>query len=341
MPTISDVARACSVSTATVSYVLNDGTRPVSHLTRKKVLAAIKRLGYEPSAAARGLRRRRMDSVGVVFPRSDAPVIPNPYCAPILDGILAAATQARQDTTLFTGHAWSGPRDGLSAYANGRCDGLILISPPVGSDVVRDLKDRGLPCVVIGDAGGHAGVSRVDVDDAAAARELVGRLLELGHRRIAFLPGDGDSASTRRRLRGYRQALKERGVAFRKEWAPPGKYDEASGHARSLGLLTGPPEARPTAIFGGNDQIALGAVRAARDLGLQVPRDVSVAGFDDGPLALACNPSLTTVRQPLRTMGERAVELLLGQIEGRSQPGVVQVLPVELVTRGSTSPPGR
>src|SRR5579883_2243126 len=149
MPTIKDVARASGVSPATVSYVLNNGPKRVRPHTRERVLRTMREMNYHPSAVARGLSRKRMNAIGVVFPNEFPTVLGNPYVGPVLDGVLEVATRSHQNVTLFTGQLWSDMARSLPIYCDGRCDGMLLISPWEGSDIVPALLDRGVPFLLI------------------------------------------------------------------------------------------------------------------------------------------------------------------------------------------------
>lgn len=339
MPTIKDVAKLCGVSAATVSYVLNNGPRTVRPQTRDRVLQAIEQLNYYPNAVARGLQRKRMDTFGVVLPQSGLSPLGNPYFFPILDGIFEAAMRHHQNTTLFTGTLWLNAQTSLPAYCDGRCDGLLLFAPPMHSDIVPALMAKGVPFVLIGDNGERPDVTSVDVDNVAAAREMTNHLLDHGHRRIALLGGGEHIRSTTQRLLGYRQALEARGISFDESLVSSGGYNQKSGYERGLILRQLRSAARPTALFCGNDLIALGVLKAFAEIGLRVPEEISIVGFDDVDAAAQTEPPLTTVRQPLRLVGERATELLYALIHENAEPGQKELLPTELVIRHSVGAP--
>jgi LacI family transcriptional regulator len=337
--TIEDVARASGVSLATVSYVINNGPRAVRPETREKVERAILELRYEPSAVARGLRRKRMNAIGIVFPHAHASFITNPYYAPILDGILSKASSLGQNATLFTGSIWSDARHSLGIYSDGRCDGLLLLAPTAESDIIPALKTKTIPFVVVDEGAGDSGVSSVDVDDHKASLVAMNYLIALGHRRIAFLPGSFEAGSARRRMEAYRLALEMNGISYDDRLVIEGAYNTGSGWQRGHVLLRLDPAARPTAIFGGNDEIAAGVLQACRERGFRVPDQISIIGFDDTSIAASTTPPLTTVRQPLRSMGERATELLVAQIQGEVHGVVKTLLETEQILRASTAPP--
>jgi len=340
MPTIRDVARACGLSAATVSYVLND-SRAVRPQTRERVLRAVRSLDYHPSAVARGLSRKRMDTIGVVFPatRESASPITSSYYAPVLDGILEVARRERQNVTLFQ----TGPRDGarerLSAYRDGRCDGLLFVGVAEGDEVVDALAATDLPLVIVGSHGSDARPCRVDVDNEAAARAMTRYLLDLGHRRIGLVslaPLHG--AYIPLRIEGWRAALSDAGVAP----CPGPLYVEPSEDSvrdALEGFLTAPAERRPTALFCLRDVEAVRVLRVLAERDLCVPGDVTVVGFDDRADAALSSPPLTTIRQPLREKGAAATCLLLDCIAGKAVAGQEYLLSTELVVRASSGPP--
>lgn len=339
MPTIKDVAKASGVSPATVSYVLNDGPKRVKPHTRERVLRTMREMNYHPSAVARGLSRKRMNAIGVVFPNEFSSLVANPYVGPLLEGILEVATRRHQNVTLFTGQLWSDTEHSLPVYADGRCDGMVLISPPEQSDIVSGLLNRQVPFLLVGTTSEDSSVSSVDIDNCHAAHRLVSYLLKQGHRRIAYIGGDKTMQSSRLRHEGYRRALEEAGIPYRAELAPEGRYRKESGAERATSLMDLPREDRPTALFCGNDEMALSTILALRSRGIAVPHDVSVVGFDDIAAAATSIPALTTIRQPVRLLGERAAEILISTIDERPSEGQKDFLYTELILRESVAPP--
>jgi len=339
--TIRDLARASGVSAATVSYVLNNGPKPVKPETRERVLKAAAELNYHPNAVARGLglkrglSLKRMNTIGLINQFAVWPG--NQYFSAILDGILYACNAARQGTTIFAEHSWDDMSANQATYFDGRCDGFILLAAPSVHPLFEAFQRRQLPVVVIGDLLPDLDVSCIDVDNALAAEEAVSYLIDQGHRRIGMLCGDFVSASARLRLDGYRQALAKAGIAYDETLVLPGGHYARSGHERALQILQWPADRRPTALFCSNDGIALGVLDALHELKVSVPEEISVCGFDDIPSAPLAQPALTTVRQPLNRIGMRAVELLLEQITAGKPTGRKEVLPAELIIRDSVA----
>jgi LacI family transcriptional regulator len=313
------------------------GTR-VSEATRGRIRNAARELGYHPNAVARGLSRRRMDTVGVVFPAPTRHEV-NLYYTPILNGILEVATERRQYTTLCTAQTWPDVEQNLPTYCDGRCDGLLLIGPPAASPIVSELRKRHIPFVLINDTSSDPDVSTVDVDNIGGAFKMVSHLLELGHRRIAFLGGDSIMNSSAQRAEGYRRAFRAAGLEPDGSLMFPGYYWRQYGYDLTRHLMGLPAKSQPTAIFCAGDDIAFGALDALIELGLKVPDDMSVAGFDDILTAALSQPPLTTVRQPHFSIGRRAAEILLDQIQGTAEGAQKDLFSPELVLRRTVGPP--
>ncbi len=337
----------------TVSVVLNgahSATR-VSEATRTRIVEAAARLRYRPNAAARGLQRRRMDTLGVVAAIDGG--VPNLYFLGILNGILEAASARGQNTTIFSvSHHWAADEKKILSFCDGRVDGMILIAPVLSASFVEQLALH-MTYVTVQANEPPKGIVNLNVDDEGGAYLAVRHLIEHGHRRIVFFSGPAEFAGVRERIAGYRRALREAAIPVEEAWIVPGGYHLASGRERMAHLLdtTGPSEL-PTAIFCGNDAVAMGCLEAMAERNLRVPEDFSIIGFDDTLDACLTSPRLTTVAQPLRTLGARAVERVLALIDqeaagdheegeaGESPAEVAaDVLSVQLVVRGSVGPP--
>lgn len=334
-----DVARGAGVSRDTASVVLN-GSRSntrVSEATRQRVLDTADQLRYYPNALARGLLRRRMEIISVLFAAPIQPsIIDNPYAAGVLKGIIEAATHAGFNVMHHT-QRWQGAHHSAASFRDRRSDGVVVLAPPAGSDVVSALVSLGLPVVVVGTSD-QPGAPSVDVENTLGARLAVEHLLALGHTRIAHLMGDAHFEHVQLRREGYRAALAEHGAEPPPHYVVPGFYRARDARENTAFLLRLPEP--PTAIFAGNDMLALWALEQARELGVRVPEQLSIVGFDDVALASQVTPGLTTVRQPLAAMGEHATRLLLDQIAGEPVPARVHVVRPELVVRGTTCSPG-
>ena len=334
-PTIKDVARVCGVSVATVSYVIN-GTRVLKPATRARVLKAMEEMNYHPNAVARSLSSKRVHTIGVhCGVLQAAEFITNSYAAGILSGVLDCASRAEFDVTLFTAR-WQSVRQSAPLLRDGRTDGILVVAPPASSDMLEGLAASGRPLVAIS-APQQPGIPVVDVDNYAGAKMAACHLIELGHRRIAAILGDADLASSVARHDGFCDALKEAGLPLKPNWIVSSRYDGSLAFEQTRTLLHG--REPPTAVCAGNDTIALAVMDAARAVGVRVPQELSVVGFDDSPFATIVRPSLTTIHQPLHAIGACATTLLIARVRKQDSPDDqrVHLLAPELVVRDSTS----
>lgn len=338
--TLADVGRIAGVSAMAASAVLN-GARTSSRIspeTRERILAAANKLAYRPNAAARALANRRMDTIGVAAVIADGEL--NHYFLEVFNGILEGAARHNQNTTVFALHDWAKDPERLHRFCDGRIDGLILLAPTFHEDHVP--LPSHTPFVSIHANIALPGVLNIESDEERGAYEITRRLLVQGHRRIMHLAGPNDLIGPQRRIRGYQRALASLRQPFDPDLLVPAGFNANEGVAALRGWLRrheGQP--LPEAIFCVNDGVAIGCIEALAELGLRVPDDVSVAGFDDSLAARMCVPQLSTVRQPLRAMGARAVDVLLNRIEkpetsaGSTDKPII--FPVELVHRASVA----
>ena len=335
-PTIKDIAEVCGVSEATVSYVIN-GKRTLRPDTREKVTRVMREMNYHPSAVARGLSSKRVHTLGILFGAVDSiEFATNSYVSGLLQGIMLHAQREGFDITFFTA-SWKDAETSAPSLRDGRTDGVLAISPLLHSDMLLGLSSLRIPHVAIS-ADGLAGVANVDVDNVEGVRLATAHLVSLGHRRIAYLMGNDDLASFVPRRIGFLKALDEAGVKANRRWIQMSNFDGSLAFEQARALLQS--ASRPTAIVAGNDHIALGVIEAARSLGIAVPSQLSVVGFDDIPAASFATPQLTTVRQPLREIGETATQLLIDMIrEPNGRTTVTQLLQPELIVRGTSAPP--
>lgn len=306
MATIRDVARESGVSVATVSYVLNDGPRPVSPHTRERVLAVMKSLDYHPNAIARSLVRRRTQTLGVLLGPVQPEVVTNNYYAGILSGVFAGATHRGYNILFFTAGT-----DETQIRAQ-KPDGVLMISPSLGEELPHRLARARVPLAVIGsgDAYKGEGVLCLDVDHAAGIQQALCHLRERGYARIVHLMGSDNIESMRARRACYEKQMAQ--------WGLPvelfgGSFEQDEMRQEIAAWLRA--QSAPVALIAGNDDLALWTLQVAQELGKRIPKDLAVVGFDDCPLAPYTQPALTTVRQPMRRIGERAVEVLVDKIE--------------------------
>jgi len=332
MATILDVSKAAGVSVATVSRVLN-GKRRVSPETAHRVHAAVEALSYAPNVSARNLRRNESRIILIV-----APNITNPYYTHILAGVGKAAHRMGYSAFLCdTGGERAQTEKVLDMLVRRQADGAILLATERSSDWLRPYCEK-YPLVACSEYDPLLDLPRVSIDNYAAAREAMAHLIWLGHERIALVSSRNRYISTQLRLEGYRDALLDEGLPVPDDYVRLGDEDYSfkSGFDSARSLLELPD--RPTALLCISDILALGAIASARELGLRVPEDLSVVGFDDVEHTTMFHPHVTTVAQPCLTIGEKAMELLEGAI-GRAPSGREALLPHRLIVRESSAPP--
>lgn len=353
--TLQDIAREAGVTAMTVSVVLNGASSStrVSEGTRSRINEVATRLRYRPNAVARGLSRRRMDTIGVCCTIDGTEL--NLYFLEVLNGILEANAEHGQNTTIFSVKDWSQDEAKLLAFCDGRVDGMICIGPKFSSAFAETLQHH-TPFITLHSNEVLPHTHNLTVDDEGGAYAITNYLISQGHRRILHLSGQPDLTEAQpltgaqKRVVGYRRALAEAGIPTDDTLVVAGEFSVESGRERMAALLDAlPATVLPTAIFCANDAIAYGCFEVLTNRGLRIPQDVSLAGFDDALTARMTFPPLTTVRQPFRQMGHAAVELLLPQIENKTTPQTKSsaeatdfsqdVFPLELIIRGSVSPP--
>lgn len=331
--TLRDVAERAGVSPQTVSNYLN-GRHQTRPLTRDRVESAIRDLGYRPNAAARALRSQRASALGVLLEDPDRVGLHEPLHVEFLHGAAAAAHDTGWHLTVAL--TWPGETEAhaLRLAREGRADGLIIsfgALEPSRRRALRELTAEGVPIVLLQERAALPGVFTVSAQDEAGAERAVEHLVELGHRRIAFLCGEPLWPGPKRRREGFLAAAAAAGVDA-VEWTCAA-YTVAAARTRVAEELGSPGS--PTGILAANDVMAMGVIQQVEELGLDVPRDVSVIGFNDFDFAAWIRPSITTVRIPGPQMGARAVQLLIEAVEGERAAESV-AFQVELVVREST-----
>lgn len=324
---IKDVSQAAGVSIKTVSRVINN-EKYVRPATRARVEEAMAALGFQPSYAARALAGGKSFQIALVCSN------PGPYYLHGLIGGLrgrCAVAGVRLIVHAYETDTEALGEDVLSFFRQMNLDGAIL-TPPIADQlgVLDHLDQAGTPYVRISPAKELDRGASVSIDNHGAARMMTRRLIDLGHQRIGFVIGHKGFSVSEQRLEGYLDALRECGIALDGSLLQQGWFDFRSGQEAAAGLLD--MRRSPTAVFASSDDMAAGVLSVAHQRGLKVPADLSIAGFDDTDLASLVWPGLTTVRQPIRAMAERAAELLFSGEQERV------VLPFEIVERGSTGP---
>ena len=336
MATMNDVARVANVSIATVSHVIN-GTRFVSAERVERVQAAMQQLGYTPDATARSLRVGRTDTIGLVIPDNS-----NPFFAALARWIEEAGFEAGYTTILANSNERPDREHRyVSTLVSKRVDGLIL-SPSRGDHgtLARLLANAGTPVVVVDREAELPNADFVMYDNEGGSHEAARYLIELGHTTIGCIAGPADATSATERVTGFRRALAEADLPLPDHAVVEADFHFSGGREATARLL-GTGE-RFTALFAANDLMAAGALRELAERGIAVPRDMSVIGFDDAPLAEMISPALTTMRQPLQEMAHAAVSLLLSRVTNADGADPTRtILPTSLVIRESTAPPRR
>jgi DNA-binding LacI/PurR family transcriptional regulator len=336
-PTITDVAQRAGVSKATVSAVLND-VGVVKESTRERVLAAVEDLNYRPQQlAGRGVARRHR-CIALLIKEHD-----NPYYAEIVAGVRAALEPRGYALLVFSSEGQGGAeRRAVELVRQMDVDGLIA-TPVLGehADLSHffELKRRNFPFVLLESIRGVP-ASLIDVDNVEASRLAVAHLIALGHTRIVHFAGPAYSMHSAERIDGVRRAFSASRLAFHDDDVVVAGAHLADGHRAALAYFADrPADARATAVSCYNDLVAIGVCRALRELGLRIPQDVSVVGFDDVPVLEYLDVPLTTIRVPKAEMGARAADLLVRHIEAKQVLAPQRVyLDAALVERASTGP---
>lgn len=328
--TIKDVSAIAGVSMKTVSRVLNK-ERYVSEKTRLRVERAVAELNFRPSVAARILAGKRSYQIALIYDNHS----PH-YIHQIQTGVWARCIE---EGVRLLAQPSDVASPNLAREIGGlidqtQVDGVILSSPVTDAPgALEELEQRGVPYVRISPGTDYDRSSSVSMDDVQAADDMTSHLIALGHRRIGFVVGHANHTASDQRLFGYRRALDKAGLTFEPKYVRPGAFDFTSGEAAADVLLD--LSQPPTAIFASNDDMAAGVLTVAHRRGMSVPRDLSVAGFDDTALASQLWPPLTTVRQPTRELAYAAASLLFDA----GDEVVHRRLPHEVVLRASTSAP--
>lgn len=335
--TLHDVARHAGVSHITVSRVINAGAW-IKEETRNRVLTSIETLGYSPNVDARRLARVVPVRIGFVYAAPTAP-----YIDQLLVGTLAQARKLGCQVTVRNSLEAGSERNAIRDLVRDGVAGIILPAPLCDSEeALAAVAASQVPSILVGSGRPAPGFSAVSMDDLAAAREMTRYLLSLGHTRIAFINGHPEQTASAQRFLGYLQAMAEAGHTAGAELIAQGFFTYRSGLEAATLLLN---SARPTAIFAANDEMAAAAMAMAHRGAMDVPGDISIAGFDDTPLATMISPHLTTIRRPVSEMAYRSVKLLIDEVqEGRidaRKPARREILKYALLPRGSSGCPPR
>jgi len=337
--TIRDVAKSCGVAPSTVSRVLNNRAGQVGEKTRQRILDTMRRMNYRPGQTPQAPADTTY-TVGIISGISSADYYHEGYFRSLVDSLLAVISEHRHNGLVFASHIFhAAPQQSIRSYCDGRCDGLLVLAPGTRSELVTSLQERGFPLALVGATENDASVACCDIDNTQAMGLAMEELLGAGHRRIALCQGPEGLEPTELRRSVYLQALSSAGLLVDNEIVSPMSADPGVIGDWVGSVMRGlPPGQRPTAILCFNDGHAAHVLAALRGIGLRVPDDVSVIGFDDTGSA-HFDPPLTTVGQPYREISARAVEAVLAQIAGGNDVAERVLLPGRLIRRQSVAPP--
>ncbi|HWZ58627.1 MAG TPA: LacI family DNA-binding transcriptional regulator [Gemmatimonadaceae bacterium] len=309
--TIRDVARAAGVSVATVSRAFND-SGPVHAETKQRIREVALAMRYVPNGAARTLTTSKANACGVLLPD-----LYGEFFSEVIRGIDQTARRQGHHILVSSSHDDQAELEAAVRAMRGRVDGLILMLPDIDIRAVQaNLPDQ-IPVVLINAADGAGAFDTITVDNYGGAYAMVRHLLATGRDKVAIITGSPRNHDARERLRGYSAALWDGGAEWRADWEIPGDFTEAGGYraAKALAML----DPRPNAVFAANDAMAIGALSAFRELGLLVPVDIAVGGFDDVPMSRYMSPPLTSVHVAISELGVQAMTTLLDAVRDQNQ----------------------
>jgi len=329
---MKDVAERAGVSITTVSHVINN-SRPVSDELTKRVHDAMHELEYHPNLLARSLRMKKTKTLGVILPD-----ISNSFFADIARAIEDTSFES-DFSVIFCNTDGDMAKEIIytRALSEKQVDGIIFVAAGESADLVRSLQTQRMPVVIVDRPLGEINADTVVSDNTGGAYEAVQHLIELGHRRIACITGPSIIETATQRLFGYRKAMQEAGLPAPEDYILRSNFRFEGGRDAAVKLLTNPEP--PTAIFAANDLMAIGAIGAAKSLGLTIPNDLSIVGFDDIAMSSFFNPALTTIVQPKYEIGVLATKMLMERLENPRLPKRRHLLSTHLVVRASSAAP--
>lgn len=329
--TLEQIAKLAGVSRSTVSRVINDHPH-VRDQVRQRVMRVIAETGYQPNLAARSLVTQRMGIIGLVIPRAVQSLFTDPFFPRLIQGITQACNANDYTLSLFMFHTKEEEQKLYPTVVRARLlDGVIVSSSEIDDPFIPQLIENQMPFVMVGRPYDAAQASFVQSDNVVGAHTAVSHLARLGYKRIATITGPLNTTVGLDRRQGYRDALNERNGFVDEALIVEGDFTESGGHAAMQWLFPHQPDA----VFAASDAMAFGALRALREIGLSVPDDVAVVGFDDLPTAALSDPPLTTIRQPIRRSGIQAVETLIDILTNGPEPPRRITMSTELVIRSS------
>ncbi|MEA3311895.1 MAG: LacI family DNA-binding transcriptional regulator [candidate division WOR-3 bacterium] len=327
--TIRDVAHAAGVSINTVSRALS-GKPDVNEETRKTILSAAEKLGYRPNKLARGLQSNKTQTVGVVI--TD---IANPFFSALVKGVEESAREENYSIVLQdTDENYEKEKEAIQVLLAEQVDGLLITPVQTSKETIEDLKRTGLPFVLLGRHFDGLETDYVVTDDVQGGFQTTEHLIELGHKRIAMINGPLHISSAKERFQGYQKALDHYGIELDESILSAGAITTEDGYKVAKSLLGRQPQ--PTAVFAYSDFVAFGVMKAIREVGLEIPEDIAVMGYDDVEFSSCLEVPLTTVRIPKRELGRKAMKLLSKKIEKEKRELQKCTLKARLIPRQST-----
>ncbi|MBP7998247.1 MAG: LacI family DNA-binding transcriptional regulator [Chloroflexi bacterium] len=329
--TLEEIGRLAGASRSTVSRVIN-GQRGVREETRQRVLQIVAETGFHPNAAARSLAGHRAQIIGLVIPLSVQFLFTDPYFPRLIQGISQACNQHDYTLSLYLFQTAEEEKTIYSrVLRTGFVDGIIISSTQLDDPLIPQLLEHQIPFSLIGRPENAPSASYVDVDNVEGGFVATTHLIRLGYQRIATITGHLNAVAGVDRYMGYKQALQACGRGLQPHLIANGDFSEAGGYTAMRQLLPHHPDA----VFVASDMMALGALRAIQETGLSVPKQIALVGFDDMTPTPMIETPLTTIRQPIRSLGTQAVEMLIDLLNNGLTPPRRQILPTELVIRNS------
>lgn len=327
MVTIIDVAKKAGVSKSTVSRVITNSPG-VNLETKEIVMKAIKELDYQPSRAAQTLRNKKTNLIAVLIPR-----ISNPYYSELMQAIEQESAKYNYQVTLFnTENDPVKEIQYLKMLENHYVDGVILTSFRGSMEILQDYQQYG-PIVFVGESGGKHNFPTIRSNNKEAAYSATKHLIDLGHRHIGIVTGPDYSSISHERLKGFYQAMDDHNLQINHKWVSFSTYGIQQGKKYIKNLINN--QLFPSAVFATNDELAVGIIQQAKELGIRVPQDLAVVGFDNQQIATVIEPSLTTVEQPIQQIGSQAVALLMDSLNGETKNSIEITLKSKLLVRDS------
>ncbi|AZR72214.1 hypothetical protein BBF96_01655 [Anoxybacter fermentans] len=334
--TIKDVAKVAKVSPSTVSRVIAGSDR-ISKATHERVKKVMEELGYYPNANARSLVKNTTETIGLVLSRSLVAALSNPFFPEIFRGITSVTQEFGYSLLLSSSKDhYQEEKEALRMLKERRVDGLLILASRVNDSLIQKLQKGKHAFVLVGRIPGEDNLYWVNNDNIQAAKKAISYLTGLGHRKIGLLVGSSEYIMSQDRLEGYKQGLLEAEIPYDSTLVEEVDFTEEGGYYGMEALLDRHPDL--TAVFAIDDLLAVGAMKAIKRRGLVIPRDISLIGFNDNPLASYVDPPLTTIRIPIYEMGVKAAQMLIKVIKGEEPEPKQLVLSNEIIIRKSCAP---